>query len=75
MSKKSSRTVFEYTTICEERGRNKIIYVFVYGFTGIIYIKLNIKTHIYIFHLQGIHGKDSDKYRFLVTDCTAELNA
>ena len=26
------------------------------------------------FHLQEIHGKDSDKYRFLVTDCTAELN-
>ena len=26
------------------------------------------------FHLQGIHGKDSDKYRFLVTDYTAELN-
>ena len=26
------------------------------------------------FHLQGIHGKDSDKYRFLVTDSTAELN-
>ena len=25
-------------------------------------------------HLQGIHGKDSDKYRFLVTDYTAELN-
>ncbi|XP_059759799.1 zinc finger protein 671-like isoform X6 [Balaenoptera ricei] len=26
------------------------------------------------FHLQESHGKDSDKYRFLVTDCTAELN-
>ena len=23
---------------------------------------------------EEIHGKDSDKYRFLVTDCTAELN-
>ena len=26
------------------------------------------------FHLQGIHRKDSDKYRFLVTDYTAEMN-
>ena len=26
---KKSRTVFEYTSICEERGENKIIYLFI----------------------------------------------
>ncbi|XP_057392775.1 leucine-rich repeat-containing protein 37B-like isoform X2 [Balaenoptera acutorostrata] len=36
--------------------------------------KEKIKKEAEGFHLQEIHGKDSDKYRFLVTDCTAELN-
>ena len=27
--KKKSRTVFEYTSICEERGESKIIYLFI----------------------------------------------
>ena len=27
--KKKSRTVFKYTSICEERGENKIIYLFI----------------------------------------------
>ena len=29
LKKRKRRTVFEYTSICEERGENKIIYLFI----------------------------------------------